>query len=116
MNKNAPAHRSSDDDANSDADARATSEIGAVSRLLHDPSASHRTLSRGRLLLDAYGDSLKTVALMLWRAGFGMHQRKVIGHFCVVSIIIMQPLPHVAPESALLPSQQRRHQHKHHHH
>ena len=34
-------------------------------------------LSRGRMLLDAYGDSLKHVALMLWRQGYGMHQRKV---------------------------------------
>lgn len=30
-----------------------------------------------RLLLDAYGDSLKNVALMLWKSGYGMHQRKV---------------------------------------
>jgi hypothetical protein len=33
--------------------------------------------SRGRALLDAYGDSLKHVALMLWKQGYGMHQRKV---------------------------------------
>ncbi len=42
-----------------------------------------------RVLLDAYGDSLKTVALMLWKSGYGMHQRKV----GVITVIITNTVP-----------------------
>lgn len=42
-----------------------------------DAAGSASGRGGNRLLLDAYGDSLKNVALMLWKSGYGMHQRKV---------------------------------------